>query len=153
MRLTQCLGNVGDVADAKGDRIRIKMCIGKGQRLSILCGPDEAVDAALHRAFHAHIQHVFVNVRNGYLRTGFFHAEGNVACATCHVENILPCARFYPTDKAVFPQSVHAARHCVVHNVVFACDIGKDVAYALRLFFGANLLIAKGYGVIHRVDP
>ena len=153
MRLTQCLGNVGDVADAKGDRIRIKMCIGKGQRLSILCGPDEAIDAALHRAFHAHIQHVFVNVRYGYLRTGFFHAEGNVARAPCHVENILPCARLYAADKAVFPQSVHAARHCVVHNVVFARDIGKDVAYALRLFFGANLLIAKGYGVIHRVDP
>ena len=68
MRLTQGLRNVRDVADAKGNCVGIKMRVGEGQRLCILRRPDEAVDTALHGAFHADIQHVFVNVGNSDLR-------------------------------------------------------------------------------------
>ena len=68
MCLAQRLGNVGDVADAKGNCVGIKMRIGKAERFSILRGPDQAVDPALHRALHTDVQHVFINVGYGDLR-------------------------------------------------------------------------------------
>src|SRR3546814_20224320 len=65
MRFLQGRGDVGDVADAEGDRIGVEELVGKGQLLGILPGPDEAGDAALGRALHAHAQPVGVETGAG----------------------------------------------------------------------------------------
>ena len=77
------------------------------------------------------------------------HAEGDVAGAAGHVEDLLAGARLHPGDEAVLPQPVHAARHGVVHQVVAARDRAEDLADAARLLLGADQLVAEGHLVRH----
>ena len=60
----QGLVDVGDVADAEGDRIGIEEPVGEAQFLGVLARPDKTVEALVHRAFDAHVEHVLVDVRD-----------------------------------------------------------------------------------------
>ena len=144
---------VGYITDAESDGVGIEMLIRKAQCFGILRRPDERIDAARHRPVHADVEHIFVDIRHRHLRTGLRHAKRNVAGTTRHVENVLAFARFYPAHELVLPEPVHAARHCIVHDVIIARDIGKDPAYARCLFFRANLFIAKRYRISHCSVP
>ncbi len=56
-------------------------------------------------------------------------------------------ARFDAAHEAVFPQAVHAARHRVVHDVIFARDAAEHFADHRGLFARGDLFIAEADGV------
>ena len=103
MRLAERRRDIGDVADAESDRIGVEEAIGEGQRLGVGLGPDEAVDAAFLRALHAHFEHRRIDVRHRHARAVALEAEGDVAGAAGHVEDLLARARLHATDEAVLP--------------------------------------------------
>ena len=76
-------------------------------------------------------------------------AEGDVAGAAGHVEDLLARARVHAADEAVLPQPVHAARHGVVHQVVAGGDAGEDAADARGLFGRGDVFVAEGDGLAH----
>ena len=125
------------------------MAIGKSQPFGILFAPHHRIYSAIDGAFHTDGQHVGIDIGDGNVGTRFFHAERNVARAPCHIEYVFALLGFDTANKFVLPQSVHAAGHGIVHDVIFAGDGREDPAYALGFFFGANLFIAKGYGFAH----
>ena len=118
MRLTQCLGDVSDVTNAKGDRVCVKEAVGELQCLGIGFGPDQPVNAALRSALNADIEHRRVDVRNGDRGARPGKAESDVAGTTRHVENRLTFTRLDTMHEPVFPQPVHPARHRVIHQVI-----------------------------------
>ena len=64
------------------------------------------------------------------------HAQGDVAGAAGNVEQGIGNGAFRrrePGDKVAFPQPVQAARHQVVHQVVAARDLGKDLVHKALL--------------------
>src|SRR3546814_15236357 len=109
MRISDWSSDVCSSDLAEGDRIGVEELVGKGQLLGILLGPDEAGDAALGRALHAHAQHVGVDVGDGDARARWFHAECDVAGAPRHVEDRLAGAGLHPAPEAVLPTPVPPA--------------------------------------------
>jgi hypothetical protein len=121
--------------------------IAETQRLGILDAPVEPFDALLGGALAPDIEHCGVDVGHGDMRAMLGHAEGDVAGAARHVEDVLARARLDPRDEAILPQPMHPARHGVVHDVVAFGHAGKDFAHFGGLFRGADLGVAEGDGV------
>ena len=150
MRLAERRRDVGHIPDAEHDRVGVKASIGKGQRLGILLPPDEAAEPALVGARFADFEHVGVDVGDGHMRAAPREAEGDVAGAAGHVEDVFAGPRLYPGDEAVLPQPVHSARHEVVHHIVAARDGAEDRTDASRLLFGRHQRIAEVDLLCHR---
>jgi hypothetical protein len=143
-------GNVRHVPDAERDRVGIERPIGEGQDLGVGLRPYETLDATLAGAAHADLQHRRVDIRDRHRRAATRKAEGDVAGAAGHVEDVLARAGLHPADEAVLPQAVHAARHGVVHQVVAAGDAGEHAADAGGLLDGRDFFVAEGDGIGHR---
>lgn len=127
---TRCLGqsavDPGDIADAKGDRVAIEELVLKTQFLGILARPDQAVDPAFHRSFDAgSIQHILIDIGHGDRRPARGHAKGDVAGAAGDTPRIASPGLRHAPDEAILPQTVHPARHGIVHDVIPAGDIEK----------------------------
>ena len=148
MRFPQRLVDPGHVADTEGDRIGVELARGIAQLFRILARPGQAGDAAFHRAFDPNVEHVLIDIGHGHFRAAFRHAEGDVARAPRHVEHRFAVLGLHPLDETVLPQPVHAPRHRIVHDVVFAGDIRKDRADAGGLFVRGDILVSEGDGVV-----
>ena len=85
------------------------------------------------------------DVGNRNVRALVGHAEGDVAGAAGHVEDLLARLRFHAANELVLPQPVHPRRHRIVHDVVFARDAGEDLAHAAGLFLRGHILVAERY--------
>ena len=144
---------MGDIADAEGDRIGIEAAVRQAQRLGVLARPHQAPrilgDAAPDRPLDADIEHVLVDVSHRHFGACFGQAEGDIAGTARHVEDRLARLRLDPAHEAVLPQPVHAARHGVVHEIIFARDAGKHRADAGGLLLGGNIFVTEGYRLAH----
>src|SRR5690606_37560122 len=85
-RLGQRLVDMRHVPDAESDGVGVEAPVGIGELLRVLARPHQGIDAALHRAFEPDVEHVLVDVGDGYVRAAIGHAEGDVARAARHVE-------------------------------------------------------------------
>ena len=103
MRLLERLVDMGDVADAKGDRVGIERAIAKGQVFGILLRPDQALISLLLRALDPDGQHFGIDVRHSHLRAMAVHTERDVARSAGHVENLLTGLRLHAADELVLP--------------------------------------------------
>lgn len=149
-RFAERRGFVGEVADAKGDRVEIQApALNHVQILGV--GLDKVQPRRVVRvtrgeaALAALGEHLGVDVGDGDARQVVAvdgggvveHAEGDVACAARHVEDVPAglgrggggaAARVQGADEVVFPEAVDAEGHKVVHCVVGGGYGGEDCA-------------------------
>ena len=111
--------------------------------------PFQPFDPVPARPLPADVEHRGIDVRHRHLSPRRGEAEGDVAGAAGHVEDLLAAAGLHPPHEHVLPVTVEAARHEVVHQVVAAGDIGEDAADPLRLLLGADILEAER-NLVHR---
>src|SRR5439155_657678 len=92
MRLGKRAVDMGDVADAEGDRIGVEAVIREAELFRIRLDPGEAVEAALLRPLAPHLEHLRVDVGDGYPGAALGEAEGDVAGAAgwCGSERSAP---------------------------------------------------------------
>jgi hypothetical protein len=106
------------------------------QFLGVLAGPDQAVDAALHRALDADVEHVLVDVGHGDSAPGGGQAEGDVAGAARHVEDRLALARLDRRTKRSFHSRCMPPDIASFITSYLRATLEKTAPYALGLFLG-----------------
>jgi len=138
------------VADAESDRIGVETLVRKGQVLRI---PFDEIDVAVEPLAGsppgADREHRAVDVENGDMRSpvgSLDDPEGNVAGSAGDVERapVRSPRRVQRRHHRILPDTVQAARHDVVHQVVAARDAVEDGVDALLLLPLADRLVTVG---------
>ena len=152
------LVEMGDVADAEGDRIGV---LARSLRRAAIRRRRRArrwSRSFASGAAPALAQHVLVEVADRDRRGAAFgaqalsDAEGDVAGAAGDIEDRPAGLRVQPVDERVLPQAMDARRHQIVHQVVARGDRGEHVADQRRLLFRGHVAVAEGdgrVGVVH----
>ena len=139
-RLGERALDVGDVAQAEGDRVEVDAAVGKGQRLGIAAQPlDPREDAVVDRAGAADLEHLLIDVADDDVAALLWieplqRAAGDVAGAAGDIDQQLARPRREPGDHLVLPPAVDAGAHQIVHQIVAAGDAVEHPAHQRRLF-------------------
>lgn len=145
--------DAGDVAEAEGNAHLVELIIGEGQSGGIAGRPGKSVEQAeVNHAVAPTIQHGRIIIANSYRAfavTAPMQAERNIARAAREVENVITSAWCHHGDELVFPNSMHAQRHQIIHQIIIFGDALKYVAHPRRFFFGANAFKSEpgGFGI------
>ena len=146
--IAQRLVDVGDVPQAEGDRIGVEGAIGERQMLRIAGRPGKALQQpAVDGAVAPDLEHRGIDVAYGDVgpfALAVQQAEGDVAGAARHIQELLARPRVHHVDHGVLPEPVHAARHQVVHQVVARRHAGEDLAHQAGLFGSRHVAESEG---------
>jgi len=139
--------DMGDVAQAECDCVDVEVIIGEGQVFGVAADPVKALDPAfVDGTVAANFQHCGGEIADGdvgFWADTFAQAECYVACAAGHIEEFLIGLRAYHANEAIFPKAMKAARHQVIHDVIFSRDGIKYAVDKVCLFFGRYSFCAK----------
>ncbi|MNQ26416.1 hypothetical protein D3C85_396540 [compost metagenome] len=141
---------MGDVAQAEGDGHAIEMIVRERQLLGV--GLDEfdvAGHAAVEQAVATDLEHRFVDVGQHHF-AGRADQAGElarqVAGAAGDIQHPVTRAHAGQFDGEALPQTMHAAREQVVHQVVFGRHRMKHFGDFLRLLAFRYILKTKMRG-------
>src|SRR6185437_1243068 len=139
--------DVGDVAQAEGDRVGIDAGAGDRQLLGIAAQKFDAVQhAAVDGAVAADLDHAPGDVADDDLAGAagpLADAEGDVAGAAGDIEHRLAAARRETIDEFELPQPVDAAAHQVVHQIVAPRHAVEDAAHESRFLTRGDPAVAE----------
>jgi hypothetical protein len=62
---------------------------------------------------------------------------------------MLAAPRPHPLDQLVFPPSMQAGRHQIIHQIIAGGDVREDAADPPRLFLRLDVFVAKR-NLVHR---
>ena len=133
----QCLLRYGHVPDAKGNRVNVEGVVFKGQGHRVAHDPIQTIG---HRRglgpFAAFGQHRLCQVQNGGMAAArtLQKTEGNVTGPARNIQQLLARARRKPIHHRIFPDTVDAHAHGVVHHVVLVGDRVEDTLNLACLF-------------------
>ena len=152
-RLGQRFFNARHITYAKGDGVEIETFVGKSKRLGIaLHQRDLVAQPRIAHARRANIEHRGVDIDKrgmGKRPRPFLKAQRNVARATRNVDMLQAFVprRVCHGDEDVFPCPVQAARHQVIHHIIFAGDMMEYIIDPRLLLPQSDNFIAKGDGL------
>jgi len=69
----------------------------------------------------------------------FQEAERNIARTARHIQQTLACARRQPIHHRIFPKTMYAPRHHIIHNIIFRGNAGNCL-YLNKLCYIAEQL-------------
>ena len=84
----------------------------------------------------------------------FQEAERNIARTARHIQQTLACARRQPIHHRIFPKTMYAPRHHIIHNIIFRGNAAKNTLHKIgfiRLRYGFKSEMGCGFAlIIHR---
>ena len=135
--LAQGSSLVGDVAQAEGDRDQVEAGVRERQRFGIeLHVAQAAHQPAIGQAVAADAEHRRIDVAEHHLAglaDALVHQRGDIAGAAGQVEHAIAALDARGPDEIALPDPMHAQRHQVVHQVVFAGHGREHLANELLL--------------------
>src|SRR5690606_10000959 len=146
---------IGNVAQAEGDGNAVESIVGEGQVLGIRLGElDVASHAAVDEPVPTDIEHGFVDISQ-HDQPFAAHPPGELVAqitgAASDVQHLVSCPHGGDFDSEALPQTVDAAGHEVVHEVVFGGHGMEYVSDACGFLFNGDFFKTKvgGFFLVH----